>query len=448
MPPPPQRLPPANEQAEQAVLASVLLDRSVVGQLAGQLTARDFYQERHGFIWQAMLDLDGRGEPVDYLTLVEALEKGDRLKQAGGAGYIAGLIGAVPTPLHAEQYASLVTQAATMRRLISCGVQISTMGWLNELETEAALARAEALLSEVAADAPGEPFIAQEDGIRAYYEHLVEMTTVKRGALDTTYRIPSTYRDLDTMLGGGFSKGDLVLLGGRPGMGKSALMVEILRRSTVRYRYGAVLFSLEMSALQVYERMMATGSGIPITTLRSGRLTREQEVDFGITIGRLAELDILTSEVSVLSLPTLRSRVRRVASRTDISMVVVDHIQLLSAAGENRVAEMGVISRGLKALAREHNVVVLALAQLSRASEQRADKVPLLSDLRESGSLEQDADVVLLLHREEYYKPDTERAGLADLRIEKNRNGQTGAVTLLWKRELTGFGGLEDVDQR
>lgn len=451
MPPPPQpqRLPPQAPEAEAAVLASVLLDRSVIGLLAGQLAARDFYQEKHAIIWQAMLNLDERDEPVDYLTLLEELDKTGALAPAGGAIYIGGLIDAVPTPIHAERYAASVAHCATMRRLISAGVRISTLGWLNETDTETALVRAEAHLSKVSAEAPSEPFIAQVDGIRSYYEHLVETTSVKRGALDTTYRIPSTYRDLDFMLGGGFSKGDLVLLGGRPGMGKSALMVEILRRSTTRYRYPAVVFSLEMSALQLYERMMATGSGIPITTLRTGSLSRDQEGDFSTTIGRLAELNILTSEISVLSLPTLRSRVRRVASKQDLSLVAVDHIQLLSGPGDhqNRVAEMGVISRGLKSLAREQNVVVLAVAQLSRASEQRADKVPMLSDLRESGSLEQDADVVLLLHREDYYKPDSERAGLADLQVAKNRNGQTGVVTLMWKRELTGFGGMEDYDQ-
>ena len=230
-------------------------------------------------------------------------------------------------------------------------------------------------------------------------------------------------------------------------MGKSALALEILVRSALAYEVPALVFSLEMGALQLVSRMVSARSGIPLATLESTYLSSSQERKLGDAVSSLADLNIGVCEVAAVTLSTLRSEVRRYSKAHDLGLVVVDHIQLLSAVGENRVAEMGVISRGLKAIARDYNVVVLALAQLSRAVEQRTDKRPVMSDLRESGSLEQDADVVMTLYRDEVYHPDTERAGLVDVSLVKHRNGPTGNTVLIWNPETTGFQGMEAYDR-
>jgi len=424
----------------------VLLDREVIGRLSGQLAARDFYQDRHALIYQTMLDLDARGEPVDYLTIITELERTGRLSDAGTATYVASLIGAVPSPIHAERYATLVADTALMRRLISAGGRIATIGFQNQLDPQTAIARCEQLLAEVDAGALADEYVTMVGGLQTYMEQFQTTSERDRSVIETTFKIPTTYRDVDRILGGGFARGDLVLLAGRPGMGKSSLGLEIITRAAIAFRAPTVLFSLEMSAQQVLARMVSATSGVPLSVLDGAVLLPGQERALGTALGRLAECDVLISEAPTLSLAQLRSQVRRRAARSDLALVVVDHIQLVSAEGENRVAEMGQISRGLKALARDHNVVVLALSQLSRAVEQRADKIPVLSDLRESGSLEQDADVVLMLHREEYYKPQTDRVGVVDLYVRKHRNGRTGDVALIWNGETTGFRGLETFD--
>lgn len=442
----PEALPPHNIEAEEAVLGSVLLDREVIGRVAPIIAFRDFYREKSGLVYQAMLDLYERGESVDYLTLITELDRTQRLAQAGGTTYVSGLLGVVPTPIHAERYAQIVADCAFMRRLVSAGVKIATVGFQNEANPEAALARCEQYLAETVGTRVTTRMIPIVAALSDYVDQMQALAEVEQSAeTRTPYRLSTGFRDLDNLLRGGLYRGDLILLAGRPGMGKSALGFELLVRVARFAGARCVLFSLEMGLSQVLGRMLSATSGVPLARMDDGRLTPSQRVPFGKALGALAETAIMLDDTPRLSISTLQSRVRRLASeRGGLDLVVVDHVQLLSGQSRHRVEEIGEISRGLKAIAREHNLVVIALAQLSRAVEQRTDKVPQLSDLRESGTLEQDADVVMMLYREDYYKQGGDRAGLADLLVPKHRNGRTGKLTLIWSGETTAFKGVEE----
>lgn len=436
--------PPSNEDAERALLGSALLDRDVITRISDRVTTEDFYSSRHATIYRAMTAVAEDDQPVDYLTVLDRLDRDGHLGEAGGAQYLGHLAGEVPSPIHAEHYAGLVARTAFMRRLISAGAKIAALGFANQDDPETALVRCEQMLNGTAGTAVASPMVPIAAALSDYVDRLRAVEAGDRES-DAAYRLPTTYRDLDALLRGGLARGDLVLLAGRPGMGKSAFGLELVARIALAYKIRVALFSLEMGNSQVLARMLSTTSGVPLARFDDGRMSPSQEAPFGTALGRLAGSGIVLDDSSRLSISTLRSRVRRLAGeRAGLDLVVVDHVQLLSGRGENRVAEIGDISRGLKAIAREHNVAVIALAQLSRAVEQRTDKVPQLSDLRESGTLEQDADVVMMLYREEYYKPETERTGVADLYVPKHRNGRTGKLTLLWNDETTGFRGMED----
>lgn len=438
--------PPYNEDAERALLGSAFMDRSVISRVSDRLAARDFYLDRHAVTYQAMLDVEADGQVVDWLTVTDVLERSDKLSAAGGMLYLSQLLSATPTPIHAEQYAELVARTAFMRRMVSAGGRIATMAFQNQLDPEALLVRCEQVLAEAVGTTVASRMVPIASALSDYTAELSVLAQRSQGGqVPPPTRLTTGYRDLDELLRGGLSRGDLVLLAGRPGMGKSALGFSLLARLAQRTGSRAVLFSLEMGITQVLARMLAASSGVPLARQDDGRLAPSQEEPFGRAVGTLGQTQIVLDDTARLSISTLRSRVRRLASeQAGLGLVVVDHVQLLSGNSRNRVEEIGEISRGLKAIAREHNVAVVAVAQLSRAVEQRTDKIPQLSDLRESGTLEQDADVVLMLYREEYYKPDTDRPRLADLFVPKHRNGRTGKLTLIWNAETTGFSGMED----
>jgi replicative DNA helicase len=439
---------PSNLEAEEAVLGSVLLDREVIGRLSSSLAARDFYREQNSTIYQAMLNLYERDQPVDYLTLIDELERTNR---GIDLSYLTGLLGVVPTPIHAESYARLVATAAFMRRLISAGGQIASLGFQSQYSPETALERCEAILAAVAGSARAADFVGIVPGLQAYLEQLSIAYERDPNQPLESGRLPTTYRDLDRYLRGGFSRGDLVILAGRPAMGKTALSMEIVGRAASIFKLKVAVFSLEMSVPQLLARMVSTTSGIPLATLDDARsLSSTQQDLLGRAFGQLAETNIVLDSAGSQTINAIRSKVRRQAARYGLDLVVIDHIQMVHAPGQerNRVAELGEISRGLKALAMEQNLAIVALSQLSRAVENRQDKRPILSDLRESGTLEQDADVVLGLYRDEYYNKDTDLNRVANLLVLKNRNGATGDCNLIWNPETTGFRGLEDFLER
>jgi replicative DNA helicase len=434
----PERLPPHNIEAEEAVLGSVLLDREVIGKVSGFLDARDFYRERNGQIYQAMFDLYERHEPVDYLTLIDELDRTQRLEQTGGATYVAGLLGVVPTPIHAEHYAKIVADNAFMRRLISAGGKIATIGFQNQFEPETALEKSEQILFEIASKKANRDFAPLSDILREYLEQL----SLLREGEGIKYGVPSGYADLDKLTAGGFQRSDLIILAARPSMGKTSLALGMVANAALRFKAASAIFSLEMSGAQLAARLLSTESGIETTRLRSGNLTDAESRKLGHALGILAETQIYIDDTPGISVTSLRAKARRLHAEIPLDLVIVDHLQLMTAGegtGMNRVTEMSEISRQLKGLARELHVPVIALSQLSRAVEQRSPKIPILSDLRDSGSIEQDADVVMFIYRDDYYNKDSEKQGIAEIHIAKHRNGPTGQVSLLFNQRTTKF---------
>jgi replicative DNA helicase len=436
-----ERLPPHNVEAEEAVLGSVLLDRDVIGQIASVVEPRDFYRERNGLVYQAMLDLYERHEPVDYLTLINELDRTGRLDDAGGVVFLSNLLGIVPTPVHAEHYARIIADSAFMRRLISAGGKIAALGFQNQFDPEVALEKSEQLLFEVANRRAMGDFQPLSEILREYLDHLALL----REGEQIRYGVPTGFMDLDKLTSGGFQRSDLVILAARPSMGKTSLALGIAANAALKFKATSAVFSLEMSKGQLAARLLATESGVDTTRLRTAQLSEAESRRLGHAIGLLAEAPIYIDDSPGLSVTNLRAKTRRLHMDVPLDLVIVDHLQLMTSgkSGENRVQEMSEISRQLKGLARELHVPVLALSQLSRAVESRSPKLPILSDLRESGSIEQDADVVIFIYRDDYYNKESEKQGIAELHIAKHRNGPTGQVSLLFNSRTTKFLDLE-----
>ncbi|MCC6174320.1 MAG: replicative DNA helicase [Chloroflexi bacterium] len=437
----PDRLPPQNTEAEEAVLGSVLLDREVIGQVSGVLEARDFYRDRNGVVYQAMLDLYEQNEPVDYLTLINELDRTNRLQEAGGVAFLSSLLGVVPTPIHAEHYAKIVADAAFMRRLISAGGKIAAIGFQNQFDPEAALEKSEQILFDAVNRRTDRDFSALGDILRDYLDQLA----LQREGEGIRYGVPSGFIDLDKITAGGFQRSDLVILAARPSMGKTSLALGMASNAALKFKATSAVFSLEMSGAQLAARLLSTESGIETTRLRSGHFTEAEGRKLGHALGLLAEAPIYIDDTPGISVVNLRAKAKRLNATVPLDLVIVDHLQLMTSGnkGENRVQEMSEISRQLKGLARELNVPVIALSQLSRAVEQRSPKIPILSDLRESGAIEQDADVVMFIYRDDYYNKESEKQGIAEVHIAKHRNGPTGQISLLFNSKTTKFLDLE-----
>lgn len=429
-------VPPHNQDAEAAILGSALLDGAVIGRVAEIVSERDFHGERHAVIYAAMLALFERQESLDYVTLIGELERRQRLAQAGGVSYLAGLLTVVPTPIHADQYARIVADSALMRRLISVGGQIAALAY-QHLDAATAVQKAEALLSDVASGASK----VEDRPIGEYLrEYLLELSQLHEGQI-ATGAVPTGFADLDRLLDGGPKRGDLVVVAARPGMGKTTLALNLAVNGAVKFGVRSAVFSLEMSGRQLTMRVLSAEARIESSRLQSGNLLDHEAARLGDAVNRLAESEIRIAQPISLTPTALRAHVRRIARRTPIDLVIVDYLQLMSAGrrGSNRVEEVSEITRQLKALALEEGVAVVALSQLSRAVEQRSPHVPILSDLRDSGSIEQDSDTVMFIYRDDYYDRHSERRGLADLIVAKHRNGPIGQVSVLWDERHTRF---------
>ncbi len=429
----PERV-PSNPEAEQAVLGTILLDRSVVGRVASIVRPNDFYLPAHRAIYVAMLAVWDRSEAVDYLTVVSELENTHRLTEAGGATTLADLIGTVPTPVHAEAYAQLVADSAVCRRLISAGSKIAELGFTRAPN---GLERAEQLLDTVNPERMRLSAVTMADAMSALIDEM-------RAPADASAVIPTGLTELDRILKGGLHRDTLTILGGRPGQGKSGLALTIALDAAIRAHASVYVCSLEMSVGELSERALAGRSGIPSHRFR-GALNDRESARIGYALGDLAEADIRIDASPSVSHQDIRSRIRAANRAAPLDLVIVDHLQLVAAPGVQggRVHELSAITASLKRLAREEHVAVLALSQLSRAVEQRTPPIPRLSDLRDSGALEADADVVALLYRPSYYEPTIANDGIADLHVVKHRNGETGQVSLYFDAATTRFGSLD-----
>jgi replicative DNA helicase len=432
---------PFNLEAEVAVLGSLLIDRDAIIKIAPFLKPIDFYTEAHSVIYEAMVDLYNRREPGDFVTLDAELRRLGKSDFIGGPAYLTSLAAAVPTSVHIEYYARIVERTAVLRRLISTGGQIASLGYREDEDVEQVLDEAEQLLFGVTQRQTLQDFVVIKQVLENFFDRIDELHQ-SRGEI---VGVPTGFVDLD-QLTGGLQPSDLIIVAARPSVGKSSFCFGIAYNAAVRAGKKIGIFSLEMSREQLAQRMLAMETGIDTHRLRLGLVNDDEWHLISSAFGTLAQAPIYIDDTPGLSVSELRSRARRLHAQAGCDLLIVDYLQLMQGrrgGSDNRVQEVSEITRGLKLLARELNVPVIACAQLSRAVESRQSHIPMLSDLRESGSIEQDADIVMFIYREELYEPDTEKKGIAEIHVAKHRNGPTDVVRLLFQKETTRFVDLE-----
>ncbi len=446
-----ERLPPHDIEAEEAVIAALLVDSEAIYKVTPILKPPDFFREKNAWIYEAAVDLWGRDESINQITIAHELSRHERLEEVGGQSYLGDIIRQLPTSVGVEFYAQIVKRDSTYRGLINAATGILQLAYEAPAEIDTVFSRSEELIQRLRGGEGFRDFVHISQLLQAYLEEDVE--AVERRELAA---IEAGFSDLDHLLGG-LKRSDLVIVGARPSVGKSSFALGIARNAAINQNANVAFFSLEMSAEQLAVRLLAGESGVDSTRLRLGGQTELEERRIIRATGELAEANIWFDDSPVLTAAELRSKVRRLAGSHGVDLVVVDYLQLMhSDAGwngrENRVQEISYISRTLKGLARELNVPVLALAQLSRAIESRHPRIPLLSDLRDSGSIEQDADVVMFLSREELYisleqwmseHPELPESayprGVVQVIVAKHRNGPTGTVELRFREKLAKF---------
>jgi replicative DNA helicase len=437
----PDHVPPQNLEAEESVLGAMLLSPTAIGVVTEILDASDFYRESHATIYRAALSLWGKGEPVDAITLADELDGRGELERVGGSAKVAELAALVPATSNVEHYARIVREMATLRGLVRVGAEIARFGRERPGETADLVDRAEQLVFELAQQRVTGDFAHIEALLKESFERI---THLYEAGADIT-GVPSGFRQLD-MLTSGFQPGNLIILAARPSMGKSALALCTAANLGVRSNIPVALFTLEMSKSEVTQRLMCSEAKVESQRLRSGKLAPDDWPRLTAACDKLMKAPIYVDDTGSITMMELRSKARRLKSREPgLGLIVVDYLQLMTtgASVENRVQEVSQISRQLKVLARDLEVPILALSQLSRAVEQRHDKRPILSDLRESGSIEQDADLVAFVYRDEYYNgEESEQQGLAEVILAKHRNGPTDSVKLSFLKRYAKFADL------
>ncbi|MBI4054051.1 MAG: replicative DNA helicase [Candidatus Doudnabacteria bacterium] len=444
------RVPPQNAEAEQSVLGSLMLDRDAIIKIADILSPEDFYEQRHALVYEAMVELFDNHSSIDILTVSNRLEEKKQLEQIGGTTYLTELVNAVPSAAHIVHYAQIVRRKGTLRKLIAVSNEINVLGFQEAEDVELLLDQAEQRLFSVSQKFLKQNFVSLNEVLHETFERIDELHR-ERGKLRG---LSTGYSDLDNLLGG-LQKSDLVILAARPSMGKTSLALDIARHAGVKTKTPVAIFSLEMSKDQLVDRLLAAQAGVSLWKMRTGKLSDDgANNDFeriGHAMGILSETPMFIDDSATANVMEIRTKSRRLKAEQDLGLIVVDYLQLMESRGaqDNRVQEVSEISRSLKALARELNVPVLALSQLSRKVEERRPQIPQLADLRESGSIEQDADVVMFIYREEMYRGrDTTRPNIAQVLIKKHRNGPTGEVELFFDHDTVTFKNLERKQDR
>ena len=435
------KVPPQSIDAEMSMLGAVLIDDDVIADVSSVVTPKDFYDKRHSIIFTAMMRLYERHKPIDLLTLTDELKRKKEFETIGGSAYLTDLTNYVPTAAHATAYAELVSQKAIRRRLIKASADISELGFDEEISTEEILGQAEAEIFSVSDQSIKQDLVSLESILGESFERIEDLHRNK-GSLRG---IRTGYKDLDNMTAG-LQRSDLVVLAARPAMGKTTLVTNLAYNVATIAKQPVLFFSLEMSKEQLVDRMLADASGVNAWNIRTGNLSDDDFTKLSDAMGEMAEAPIFIDDTPGLSVLEMRTKARRAMHDQPLGLIVVDYLQLMQATGRsdgNRVQEVSEISRGLKLIARELNVPVIALSQLSRSVESRPDKKPMLSDLRESGSIEQDADIVMFIYREAYYNPETDRQNITDLIIAKHRNGPVGSIELYFHPERLRFMSLD-----
>lgn len=436
----PARVPPQNVEAEEYVLGAMLLAPGAIGAVSEICRAEDFYRQSHGRIYRAALALYGRGEPVDAITLTDELDKLSELEDVGGRSRIHELAALVPASANAGHYARIVHEMAILRGLITCGQEIATLGYDRPGEVTELVDRAEQIIFAISQDRVSSEFSHIEQLLKESFERI---TALYEAGVEIT-GVASGFRDIDRITSG-FQPGNLIIIAARPSMGKSALALCMAANMGVRLNIPVALFTLEMSKAEVTQRLMCSEAKVESQKLRSGKLSPEDWPRLTAACDKLARAPIYVDDTGSITMMEIRSKARRLKAREPkLGLIIVDYLQLMTsgASVENRVQEVSAISRNLKVLARDLEVPIVALSQLSRAVEQRQDKRPILSDLRESGAIEQDADIVGFIYRDEYYNDESDQQGLAEVIVAKHRNGPTDKVKLSFLKRYAKFADL------
>jgi replicative DNA helicase len=427
---------PHHREAEEAVLGAILVNPEVYYDVAQFLSGDDFFLVRNRWVWEALNSLHEMRQPTDILTVSQELERLGRLEEAGGPAYLTALISNVPTSLHAEAYGHLVEEAATRRRLLEAANEIARLAYQNETLLEEVVNDAEKAIFGVSERRQTHQLQPIRTVLSEYYDRIDYLARHK----DETIGVPTGFIDLDRLLGG-MQPSDLLIIAGRPGQGKSGFCLSAAKNASQLHKKHVAVFTLEMSNEQVVQRLLAQETGIDSQRLRLGDIHDEEWPLFTQAVSALGDTHIYLDDTPAITPLQLRTKCRRLHMEIGLDLIIVDYLQLMSGdtRTDNRVQEVSYITRNLKVLARELNVPVLAAAQLSRAVEQRSDKHPVLSDLRESGSLEQDADVVLFIYRPDQYETDTLKQNIAEIIVAKHRNGPVGQAELVFRKSLAKF---------
>jgi replicative DNA helicase len=432
-----ERTPPQDINAEQSVLGGMLLSKDAIADVVETLHGSDFYRPAHQTIFDVVLDLYGRGEPADAVTVAAELTKRGEIARIGGAPYLHTLISSVPTAANAGYYAKIVAERAILRRLVEAGTRIVQLGYSGVgNEVDDIVDRAQAAIYDVTERRQSEDYSILESLLQPTMDE-IEASGHRGGGLTG---VPTGFSDLDSLTNG-LHPGQLVVIAGRPASGKSTLGLDIARAASIRHNQTSVLFSLEMSKHEITMRLLSAEARIPLQTMRTGQMRDDDWVKLTRRLGEMASAPLYIDDSPNLTMMEIRAKSRRLKQRNELRLVIVDYLQLMTSHSkvENRQQEVSQISRSLKLLAKELEVPVIALSQLNRGPEQRNDKRPQLSDLRESGAIEQDADVVILLHREDMYERESPRAGEADLIVAKHRNGPTSTIVVAFQGHYSRF---------
>jgi len=431
-----EKVPPQNLEAEQSVLGATLIEREAIGKTIEVLRESDFYKESHREIYSAILDLFEKNEPVDLVTIAEELRSRGKLDQIGGPAYITALINSVPTAGNVEYYAKIVREKSTLRDLINAAIHIVAQGYESTEDVDVILDRAEQQLFDISQRRVSRSFVLLKDALKDSFEAIEELYARKEHVTG----IPTGLKEFDIQTAG-LQPSDLVIVAGRPSMGKTSFALSVALHVGIQLKIPVAIFSLEMANSQLVQRMLCSEARVDAYKLRTGYLSESDWPELTIAAGKLAEAPIFIDDTPGISALEVRAKARRLKSEQNLGLVIIDYLQLMGGRVgiENRQQEIADVSRSLKALARELHIPVMALSQLSRAPEQRSDRRPQLADLRESGAIEQDADLVALLLREEYYHPTPENKDKVDVIIAKQRHGPVGSFKLDFRKEYTRF---------
>ncbi|MBW1598810.1 replicative DNA helicase [Streptomyces sp. JJ38] len=433
-----ERVPPQDLTAEQSVLGGMLLSKEAIADVVEVLQGQDFYRPAHETVYQAILDLYAKGEPADPITVAAELTRRGELAKVGGNGYLHSLVQTVPTAANAEYYAEIVHERAVLRRLVEAGTRITQMGYAADGDVDEIVNSAQAEIYAVTEQRTSEDYLP----LNAIMEGALDEIEAIGSRSGQMTGVPTGFTDLDSLTNG-LHPGQMIVIAARPAMGKSTLALDFARACSIRNNLPSVIFSLEMGRNEIAMRLLSAEARVALHHMRSGSMTDEDWNKIARQMPQVTEAPLYIDDSPNLTMMEIRAKCRRLKQRNDLQLIVIDYLQLMQSGGarrpESRQQEVSEMSRNLKLLAKELEVPVIALSQLNRGPEQRTDKKPMVSDLRESGSIEQDADMVILLHREDAYEKESPRAGEADLIVAKHRNGPTATITVAFQGHYSRF---------